>query len=157
VSWINAERANFLRTGQALWARILAASILARTELSHLRSLARDVQVSWLLEQIAAREAVRRWAAARGVILPSRDIVMQNFKGSARVVSPLPNGDAPNLSFCSGAAFASAVAMDSAKRLSLDVIPTGRTPGQAEMDRVAGRQVIWRTEADGYHVILKTD
>jgi phosphopantetheinyl transferase len=93
---------DFLDEGGAIWKRVLAHLLLAKTELEQFYKLADGSgrRTEWLLGRIAAKELVRRWAIEyRQVHLAPADIAIENdANGKPHAVLPSIAGEIPDIS-----------------------------------------------------------
>lgn len=109
---------HFLDDGWAIWKRVLAHLVLSHTERSNWHELGRSEaqRTEWLLGRIAAKDAVRQWAAERlGIALAPADVEIRTTElGKPYVVcAALGNCVAPDISITHTEGRALAVACDS--------------------------------------------
>lgn len=95
-------RPHFLDEGGAIWKRMLAHMVLSQAERRQFYALPATGprREEWLMGRIAAKEAVRDWAARRGLALAAADIeIATDAQGAPHVVCPaLAGQQLPQLS-----------------------------------------------------------
>lgn len=117
--------ANFLDEGGAIWKRMLAHMVLGRRERAQFYALpgSGPRREEWLMGRIAAKEALREWAAAtQGLNLASADLeLIPDADGRPRAECPLrPDLRLPALSISHSRRWAVAALGDPAQPLGLD-------------------------------------
>ncbi|MEW6167476.1 MAG: beta-ketoacyl synthase N-terminal-like domain-containing protein [Pseudomonadota bacterium] len=85
----------FLDEGGAIWKRMLAHMVLNHAERRQFYALPATGprREEWLMGRIAAKEAVRDWAARRGVAVAAADIeIAADAQGAPRILCPALSG-----------------------------------------------------------------
>lgn len=114
----------FLDIGHEIWKRVLAHMVLGARERPLFEALPRagTRREDWLMGRVAAKDAVRHWAAAQGLELAPADIeILNDAEGRPYVVCPALGAAPPavSLSHCGRAAVAVAAAAGSAVGIDL--------------------------------------
>ncbi len=129
---------HFLDDGWAIWKRVLAHLVLSHTERSNWHELGRSEaqRTEWLLGRIAAKDAVRQWAAERlGIALAPADVEIRTTElGKPYVVcAALGNNVAPDISITHTEGRALAVACDSGQ-VGVDLVHNNPIRGEDPLE-----------------------
>ncbi len=115
---------HFLDEGGAIWKRMLAHMVLNQSERRQFYALpvTGPRREEWLMGRIAAKEAVREWASAKGVEVADADIEIANdVQGAPQIICPaLQNLAIPRLSISHSRHWAVAAVVPSGQSLGLD-------------------------------------
>jgi hypothetical protein len=152
LAWLSPAHANFLNQNQGIWSRVLASTLLPVQERELWVDLAPSARHQWLLEQVAARDAIRLWALARNLSLSPHEIVVQRLDAnSVRAMIPGRSVEVPNLVLFADGACSAALAYETGVGTPrLEIIGTG-SASRSDRDL---HDSIWQTERDGFRLII---
>ncbi len=114
----------FLGVGHEIWMRVLAHMMLSSSERKLFNAMPRGGgrRADWLMGRVAAKDAVRHWAAARGLNLSPADVDILNAdNGRPYVRCAAISGTPPVVSLSHSGGGAVAVAADAGHEIGIDL------------------------------------
>ena len=124
----------FLAIGHEIWMRVLAHMMLSTHERKLFNSMQRGGgrRADWLMGRVAAKDAVRHWAAARGMNLSPADVDILNAdNGRPYVRCAAITGAPPAISLSHSGGGAVAIAADADSEVGIDLQRLQRVDGDA--------------------------
>lgn len=124
----------FLGVGHEIWMRVLAHMVLSTRERKLFNAMQRGGgrRADWLMGRVAAKDAVRHWAAARGLNLSPADVDIHNAdNGRPYVRCAAISGEPPVVSLSHSGGGAVAIAADAGNEVGIDLQRLRRVDGDA--------------------------